>query len=98
MYLKTRNVAIMAVAWLALSVPGQAQIQKPGDPTTGCLDNQELADGQFDGTYMLYAEDNPIDGTINIRERPTTNSDIVHAAQSRNPITVSEQVFQEDGY
>ena len=91
------NVFIFsACAGLVLAFPGYAQ--KTGDPETGCLDNQELASGQYDSTYMLFNEGNPDNGTVNIREQPTTNSAIVYAAQSRNPITVHEQVFQSDGY
>lgn len=82
--------------WFILAVPGYAQ--KPGDLETGCLDDQELADGQYDGTYMLFNESNPASGIVNVREQPTTRSAIVYAAQSQNPIAVSQQVFQEDGY
>lgn len=93
---KANIFIVAAFASSMLAFPGYAQ--KPGDPETGCLDNQELADGQYDGTYMLFNESNPDNGIVYIREQPTTNSSIVYAAQSRNPITVSQQVFQEDSY
>lgn len=93
---KTHAFIVSAFAWLILAFPGYAQ--KPGNPETGCLGDQELADGQYDGTYMLFNESSPDNGTVNVREQPTTRSAIVHAAQSRNPITISEQVPQDDGY
>ena len=93
---KTHAFIVSTFAWLLLVLPGYAQ--KPGDPETGCLDDKELSDGQNDGTYMLFNESSPDIGTVNVREQATTSSVIVYAAQSRNPITVSEQVFQEDGY
>ena len=96
MMVKTHAFIVSTFAWLILAFPGYAE--KPGDPETGCLSDQELSDVQYDGTYMLFNESNPDSGAVNVREQPTTSAAIVYAAQSRNPIAVYEQVFQEDGY
>jgi len=37
-------------------------------------------------------------GPINIREKPTTRSEVVYVASSRNSIEVSSQVVGDDGY
>lgn len=99
MPVKIDTINISLTAALASTLFVLPAYAGPGDPQTGCLDNETLPQALgLEHTYMLYDEDDPEDGRINLRSEPTTSSSLVYVAESRNPITIFEQVFREDGY
>lgn len=87
----------LTAAFISALFPSSSYAQQ--NSQTGCLSSGALTDTIEPGSgYMLYDEGNPVDGSINLRAEPTTSAPVVYVATSRAPITIFEQVYQNDGY
>jgi hypothetical protein len=92
-----KQLALVLIIPLIIStvivIPGNAN-----SATLGCLDSKALRKAKQGSPYMLFDSERPMDGVINIREKPSSTSNLVLAAQSGNRADVIEQVASKDGF